>query len=413
MLAKNKTASLWIIIGVIVLNAIGMTIVFPLFPFLVGKYLPESQIVIGLNGLVSVYAICEFFFAPVFGALSDRFGRKPILIVSLLGSAVGYFMLGVGGALWVLFLARIIDGLTAGNISTLFAYIADSTEPEERTKWFGYIGGAIGFGFMIGPAIGGLLGASSITLPFYVTAGITLLSIICIQLFLPESLAPEKRTQRFSAKNLNAFAHFKDVFAVKEASSLLVMGAFFAIGLGIYQFNFSIFVKDIFAWGPAFIGGILTLVGVCDILSRVIVLPQLLKVFSERNVGMVGLGGLAIGLSLLFVSAFQASVVLLILAVIFITLGEGLFDPSYNSRLSQSVSEDKQGQLQGASQSLQSAYRIVVPLIAAAIYVYSHSILFAIASLLAVWALAMFARLPAPASDASMSANSEKNSQAN
>ncbi len=128
---------------------------------------------------------------------------------------------------------------------------------------------------------------------------------------------------------------------------------------------------------------------------------------------MVGLGGLAIGLGLLFISAFQASVVLLILAVIFITLGEGLFDPSYNSRLSQSVSEDKQGQLQGANQSLQSAYRIVVPLIAAAIYVYSHSILFAIASLLAVWALAMFARLPAPASDASMSANSEKNSQVN
>lgn len=408
MLAKNKTASLWIIIGVIVLNAIGMTIVFPLFPFLVGQYLPEGQIVIGLNALVSVYAICEFFFAPVFGALSDRFGRKPILIVSLLGSAIGYLMLGVGGALWVLFLARIIDGVTAGNISTLFAYIADSTEPEERTKWFGYIGGAIGFGFMIGPAIGGLLGASSITLPFYVTAGITLLSILCIHLFLPESLAPEKRTERFSAKNLNAFSHFKDVFAVKEAGALLVIGAFFTIGLSLYQFNFSIFVKDIFAWGPAFIGGILTLVGVCDIFSRVIVLPQLLKVFSERNVGIVGLCGLAIGLGLLFASAFNASVVLLILAVVFITLGEGLFDPSYNSRLSQSVSENKQGQLQGASQSLQAAYRIFVPLIAAAIYVYSPSALFAIASLLAIWALAMFARLPAPVSDASISASAEK-----
>ncbi|MGA7194826.1 MAG: MFS transporter, partial [Anaerolineales bacterium] len=161
----SKEKNLWIIIAIIVLNGIGMTIVFPVFPFLVGNYVPESQIAIGLNALVSVYALCEFFSAPVFGALSDRFGRKPILIVSLLGSVIGYLVLGMGGALWVLFLGRIIDGLTAGNISTLFAYVADSTEPEERTKWFGYIGGAIGVGTMIGPAIGGLLGVHSITLP--------------------------------------------------------------------------------------------------------------------------------------------------------------------------------------------------------------------------------------------------------
>ena len=174
-----------------------MTIVFPVFPFLVGKYVPELQVALGLNALVSVYALCEFFSAPVFGALSDRFGRKPILIVSLLGSAVGYLVLGIGGALWVLFLGKIVDGLTAGNISTLFAYVADSTQPEERTKWYGYIGGAIGIGTMIGPAIGGILGMHSITLPFYVTAGITILTILCVYLFLPESLAPEKRTESF------------------------------------------------------------------------------------------------------------------------------------------------------------------------------------------------------------------------
>ena len=311
-------------------------------------------------------------------------------------------------ALWVLFLGRIIDGLTAGNISTLFAYVADSTEPEERTKWFGYIGGAIGIGTMIGPAIGGLLGIRSITLPFYVTAGITFLSILCVHFFLPESLAPEKRKAHFSTKSINAFVHIKDIFSVKEAASLLVLGAFFSIGLSLYQFNASIFLKDVFAWGPALIGGILTLVGVCDIVARVFLLPQLLKKFSERSVGIVGLCGLTIGLGLMFVSAFNASAALFITAVICIALGEGFFDPSYNSRLSQSVSEDKQGQLQGASQSLQAAYHVIVPLISAAIYIYSHSALFAIAALLMVWALGLFIRLASPASKVSASTSLEK-----
>jgi len=404
----SKERNLWIITGIIVLNGIGMTIVFPVFPFLVGNYLPEFQVAIGLNALVSVYALCEFFSAPVFGALSDRFGRKPILIVSLLGSVIGYLVLGIGGALWVLFLGRIIDGLTAGNISTLFAYVVDSTEPEERTKWFGYIGGAIGIGTMIGPAIGGLLGIRSITLPFYVTAGITFLSILCVYFFLPESLAPENRTAHFSTKSLNTFVHIKDIFSVKEAASLLVLGAFFYIGLSLYQFNASIFLKDVFAWGPVFIGGILTLVGVCDIVARVFLLPWALKKFSERSVGIAGLCGMTIGLSLMFVSAFNASAALFITAVIFIALGEGFFDPSYNSRLSQSVSEDKQGQLQGASQSMQAVYHVIVPLLSAAIYIYSHSALFAIAALLLAWTLVLFIKLPSPASDVPTSTSLEK-----
>ena len=151
----NKTRSLWIITGITVLNAIGMTIVLPLFPFLLEKYVPAADVAVVMSALVAVFAACTFIAAPVFGALSDRYGRKSILLISLLGSAIGYLLLGFGGALWVLFLGRIIDGLTAGNQSALFAYISDSTEPHERGKWFGYLGGAIGAGFMIGPTIGG------------------------------------------------------------------------------------------------------------------------------------------------------------------------------------------------------------------------------------------------------------------
>jgi len=276
-----------------------MTVIFPLLPFLLGNYLHASQIVVGMSALASVFAACTFLAAPIFGALSDRYGRKKILIISLLGSVIGYTLFGIGGALWVLFLGRIIDGLTAGNISTLFAYIADSTEPQERTKWFSYIGAAMGIGCMIGPALGGPLGAISITLPFFVTAGIMFLSIICIYFFLPESLSPEKRSTNFSIKSFNNFGQFKDIFTMKEARALIIVGGFFYVGLGIYQFNFSIFLKDIFSWGPA---------------------------------------------------------------VISITLGEGLFDPSYNGRLSQSVNESSQGKLQGVNKVCSRLTEFLFPL---------------------------------------------------
>ena len=119
-LEKSKKNILWIVVGIVLINGIGITVVFPLLPFYLGNYLPASQIVVGMSALASVYAVCTFFAAPIFGALSDRYGRKKILIISLLGSVIGYVLFGIGGSLWVLFLGRIIDGLTAGNIGTLF-----------------------------------------------------------------------------------------------------------------------------------------------------------------------------------------------------------------------------------------------------------------------------------------------------
>jgi DHA1 family tetracycline resistance protein-like MFS transporter len=393
MSLPDKSWNLWIILGITVLNAIGMTIVFPLFPFLLEKYVPAERVAVVMSALVSVFAVCTFFAAPVFGALSDRYGRKSILLISLLGSVVGYLLLGIGGALWILFLGRIIDGLTAGNQSALFAYITDSTEPHERGKWFGYIGGAIGAGFMIGPVIGGLLGTISVTLPFFVTAGITFVSMICITLLLPESLSREKRTTHLTLKSFNTFFHFKEVFSLKQARALLIMGAFFYVGLNIWQFNASVFLKDVFLWGPKFIGGVFVLVGVCDILSRVILLPRLIKIWNEHMVGIIGLCGLAIGLGLLFLSAYIHSVFFIIGAVAFIVLGEGLFDPSYNARLSLSVDESKQGLLQGTNQSLQALYHVIVPLGAAAIYTYSHGAVFGIAALLMICGLVLFMKL--------------------
>ncbi len=383
---------LWIIIGIVVLNSIGLSIVLPLLPFIVGKYLPSGQVVLGMSALMSVFAACTFIAAPALGALSDRYGRKKILIISLLGSVVGYVLFGIGGALWILFLGRIIDGLTAGNISTLFAYVSDSTEPKERSKWFGFIGSAMGIGKLGGPALGGLLGSISIALPFYVTAGLIFISGLAVYFLLPESLAPEKRTKHVSLRSFNTFSHFKDIFSLKAVKLLLLLGVLFYVSLGIFQFNFILFLKDIYKWGPVFIGSMLTLIGICDIIIRAVLLPWLLKHFSERNIGVAGLIVFGIGLGLIVASTLISSVTIISLAIIFIISGSGLFEPTYNGKLSQSVDESEQGKLQGVNQSLQSANNVLIPLGAAVIYLYSPGMLYATAAFIVLVTVILYSK---------------------
>jgi len=387
---KTKKYKLWIIIGIVLLNSIGFSIVLPLLPFLIGQYLPSQQVVVGMSVLMSVFATCSFFSAPAFGALSDRYGRKNILLISLLGSVIGYLLFGIGGALWILFLGRIIDGLTAGNISILFAYIADTTKPNERAKWFGYVGAVMGIGKIGGPALGGLLGSISAGLPFYVTAALIFLSGVAVYFLLPESLALEKRTKHLELSSFNAFTHFKNVLKLKKIKFLL--GVLFYAGLSIFQFNFTLFLKDIYRWTPAFIGGMLTFVGICDIITRAILLPWLLKHFNENNIAISGLVILSTGLGLILTSIYIYSVFIISLAIICIISGESLFDPTYNGKLSQLVEESQQGKLQGVIQSLQSANNVLIPLGAAAIYYYSPSLLYATAAIIVLVAAIIYAR---------------------
>lgn len=389
MRSKNN---LWIIIAILALNSIGLSIVLPLLPFLVAKYLPPHQVVVGMSLLMSVFAACTFFAAPILGGLSDRYGRKIILIISLLGSVAGYVIFGIGGALWILFLGRIIDGLTAGNISTLFAIVSDSTEPEERTKWFGYIGSVMGLGKIGGPAIGGLLGSIALSLPFFVTAGLIFISGLLAYFRLPETRPADKRTPHLTAAGFNIFTHFKEVFGLRGLAMLFVSGTLFYAGQGIFQFNFTLFLKDVYKWGPAIIGSLLTIVGVCDIATRALLLPWLLKNFSEQRIGIAGLVGLAAGLALICTSAFVHSVLLISLAIVFIIAGGGLFESIYNGRLSRSVDESQQGKLQGVNQSLQSANNMLVPLGAAAIYFHSPAMLYAVATFIALFAMFTYSK---------------------
>ncbi|WKL49598.1 MFS transporter [Flavobacterium pectinovorum] len=390
--SKSNRYVLGIIIGIVSLNSIGFSIVLPLLPFLVSKYLPSNQVVIGMSALLSVFAACTFFSSPILGALSDRYGRKKILLISLLGSVAGFVIFGVAGALWVLFLGRIIDGLTAGNISTLYAYISDVTEPEERTKYFGYLGSAMGIGKLGGPALGGSLGSIDIGLPFYVTAVLIFISSLAVYFLLPESLTPEKRSKNLTLASINTFSHFKEMFSYQKVKLILVTGMFFYAGLGIFQFNFTIFLKDIYNWGPELIGILLTVVGVCDIFTRAILLPRLLQYFNEKSIAMSGLTVLAIGLALIMISVYVHSIAVVACAVIFIISGAGLFETTYSGVLSQSVGESNQGKLQGVNQSLQSANNMLLPLGAATVYFYYPGMLYTTASVIVLTAVFIYAK---------------------
>jgi DHA1 family tetracycline resistance protein-like MFS transporter len=181
------------------LCGIGFSIIIPVVPFLVQPYIsnPGDQAIV-VTLLTSVYAACVFFAAPGLGALSDRYGRRPLLLLCLLGSAIGYLVFGIGGAIWILFAGRIIEGITGGSISTLFAYFADITPREQRTKYFGWVSAVVGVGTAIGPTVGGLLANFGYSVPMYFGAIVTLLNVIFGFFFMPESLEKNNRLKKIT-----------------------------------------------------------------------------------------------------------------------------------------------------------------------------------------------------------------------
>src|SRR5512147_1532339 len=186
------------------MDVVGMSIMFPVAPYIVQRSSNEALMV---TMLTVIYAGAQFFAAPALGKISDRLGRRPVLLISVFGSAIGYFIFGVGGALWVLLLARLIDGITGGNISTASAYIIDVSMPEERAKNFTLLGMAYGVGFIVGPALGGVLGQWNLNAPVYLAGTIFLVSSVLVYFQLPESLPIEScEKSRLRLSDFNPFA---------------------------------------------------------------------------------------------------------------------------------------------------------------------------------------------------------------
>jgi DHA1 family tetracycline resistance protein-like MFS transporter len=346
------------------LNFVGFSILIPVLPFLIQKYLPLQQSHLTgfyLGSLMSTYALCQFFAAPVLGALSDRFGRRPILLISLLGSIVGYIFLGIGGSLGILFIGRIIDGLTGGNISTVYAYIADITKPQDRGKLYGFIGAAGGFGFMIGPVIGGFTGAIALQLPFFIAAGVSLLNLLWGYFVLPESLKPEHRASHFDLQHLNPFRQIQLIASMSRLRLLFIGAFFFFLPLMAFQTTNAVFMKDILHFGPQGIGTALFTVGIIDIFAQGYLTHKLLPILGELKLTIIGLSLAIAGYFLFALVGVINSVYLLYISVIVLIIGDGLFEPAMSGLIANSAEPHMQGKIQGANQSIQSAARMIGP----------------------------------------------------
>ena len=365
----DKKALIFGLISVF-LCGIGFSIITPIVPFLVEPYVSNSgnqAIIVTL--LTSIYAVCVFFAAPALGALSDRYGRRPILLICLLGSTIGYLIFGMGGALWVLFLGRIIDGITGGNISTLFAYFADITPREQRTKYFGWISAIAGIGGAIGPTLGGLLAKFGYSVPMYFVAIITLLNLIYGIIYMPESLDKNKRLKNITFTRLNPFIQLVSILSMKNLRRLLISAFLLWVPNGALQATFSEFAVNTFNWTPVIIGLMFSIMGIQDIISQAFIMPKLLKKFSDIQIVILGMISEVIGYSFIAASAIFSFYPLVIVGMFIFAFGDSIFGPSFNGMLSKSGNSSEQGRIQGGSQAIQSLAIIIGPIIGGEIYV--------------------------------------------
>ncbi|GGG55317.1 MFS transporter [Paenibacillus radicis (ex Gao et al. 2016)] len=352
------------------LCGIGFSIIAPVIPFLVQPYTssPGEQAT-AVTLLTSAYACCVFFAAPALGALSDKYGRRPLLLVCLLGSAIGYIVFGIGGALWVLFAGRIIEGVTGGSIGTIFAYFADIIPPDQRTKYFGWLSAVVGAGTVIGPTLGGLLAKFGYSVPMYFGAIVTLLNVVYGYFFMPESLEKQNRLKAITFVRLNPFTQLASLLSMKSLKRLLISAFLLWVPNGSLQAVFSQFTMDTFSWKPALIGLMFSIMGIQDILSQGFIMPKLLKKLHDKQIAILGMVSEIIGYSLIALSALFSFYPLFIAGMFIFGFGDSIFGPSFNGMLSKSVDSSEQGRIQGGSQSIQALARMIGPIIGGQIYV--------------------------------------------
>lgn len=393
-----KRKALLFLAIVALLNTMGVTIVGPVVPFMTLRYLSNAQdLAVVVAWLVSIYGLCQMLAAPGLGLLSDRFGRRPVLFVCLLGSAIGYLLFGLGSGLWMLFLGRIIDGLTGGNFGVLFSYIADITEPEERGKYFGMVGGLSGVGFILGPAFGGLLAEINYSTPFLAATAIILFTMIWGFFFLPESLRKEHRITSVRLSDLNPLKQIGALFSLNNLRWLLLAGFFYAFPFAILQANLTILLKDSLGWDATAAGLIATVVGVVDILVQGLLVGKLLQIFGDSKLSIGSLVLVALSYILLGLVSVIASPLLLVGAVILFAGAGGLVENALRALTSRLAGPRQQGLVGGAGQSMQSLALILGPLCGGVLYIkFGHGTPYWLGALIIVLAIgAVLLTIPA------------------
>lgn len=346
------------------LGSMGIGLIAPVVPYLVEPYLRDpASLGSAVGWLLAAYAICSFLAGPALGAVSDRYGRRPVLIVSLVGSAVGYAIFGAGGSLAVLFLGRIVDGLTAGNFSAVFGAVADTTPPEQRGVRFGQMGAAFGAGFIVGPAVGGLAThlTGHLNAPVFVAAVLALVSAVWGFLVMPETRTDLDAAVPVTARSFNPLAQLGDLMAIPRLRGLLVAGALFVLPFAMLTATLTLLGKEVLGWSAARASTVFVVVGLCDVVVQGFLLKHLFGRWGELRVSRGAVAVTMVGLVLLaFVPLVRSDAVLYAGAGLF-AMGEGVFTAALGALLSQRASGAMQGRVQGGSQAMQAMARVLGP----------------------------------------------------
>jgi len=351
---------------VVFIDLLGFGIILPLLPYIAEKY-SATPIIIGL--LSGSYSLFQFISGPILGRMSDSYGRKKLLIISQLGSMAGYVLLALAGSIPLLFISRIIDGITGGNISIAQAYMADVTDKNTRAKGMGLLGAAFGIGFMFGPAIGGYLSKYGFAAPAYFAAGISLLSTFATALFLKETVNTESAKK--SPRTALAFSEFKKVLKTPPISNLLLIFFLLSLGFSGMQGTYALFVQAKFGWGPTEVGYIFALIGIIAVITQVKILSVATAKYGEYNTLVWSFLILAAGFGLISATSYLP---LFILGNALIPLGNSLANPTLTAIATESIPPSEYGETLGLLQSSGSLGRIFGPVAAGTIFaMFNHN----------------------------------------
>jgi DHA1 family tetracycline resistance protein-like MFS transporter len=348
---------LYIIFLIMFTEVMGFSSVLPLIPYL-GLELGLTPVQIGL--IASVFSVCQLFASPITGKLSDHFGRKPMFILSQFSTFAGFMTLGFATTALLLIISRLIDGLLGSNMTVSQAYISDITEPKHRTRVYGYSSGIFGAGLIFGPVIGGVLSTINYSVPMFFAAGITLISLVLVVFFLPETIT--KKTEKISLS-------FNDVIPVNEVKKFATtpnvrnnLSRFFIYSIAFFLFisNFPLLAQKQFNVTADQVGFYMAWIGILRVLIQTALIARILSFLGENRALVTGIVSMAVAMVLL---AFSAEYLIVFVPLVFLAYGTGVGRPILISSLTNSVTQKETATILGVNNSLTSIAQIITPIL--------------------------------------------------
>jgi MFS transporter, DHA1 family, tetracycline resistance protein len=359
-----KRSPLIVIFTTVFIDLVGFGIVIPVLPFYAeGTVFNATPRTVGF--LFASYSIMQLIAAPILGRLSDKYGRRPVLLISIIGTGIGFLILGFANTLWMLFAGRILDGLTGGNISTAQAYIADITTPENRAKGMGLVGAAFGLGFIFGPALGGILSHWGIHVPFFFAAGLCFANAVLLYFTLPETVTKDHPARNMASSG-RGFGQLLNSLKQPRLALVIVIYFLFVVAFSIMTTSFSLYTMFRFGYDAQHTGYLFAYVGVISVIVQGGLIGKLVKCFGELPLVLFGAFCFAISLfAVPFVGPQAGGLLGLLIGGGVFAMGNSLATPALTSLASKSVGPAEQGTVLGVMQSAASLARAVGPSLAA------------------------------------------------